>query len=638
VNPARSIDTERQPRRSARGKDLPSQAIAPLRVPGAQRSSCACGGGCPRCREQYPLQAKLQVSQPGDALEQEADRIAEQVLRGPQAEARDAPESREGSQELAPLVNEVLSTPGEPLDPATRDFMEPRFGRDLGQVRIHRDEHAAESTRSVNARAYTVGTHVVFGEGEYAPSGDAGKRLLAHEVAHVLQQDRSGSLAVQRREGKYPDPPEKFESSGTTFEWPYTILKPKKLNAKGPFSAAILDLISRWYTDVPETCVPIGAGQKGNICIPARFNAQQAVLILKLLESSSEFLAIAAKLDAFYAEEKNPGFRIFGGAAGMKFVPAGVPYRGSRDGKATAEELDVIMLDTSVNPRMRERDPLQPASEDEQVAVAFVDALVHEAVHAFRRVSKLSKGGLKGSIEEERATRKKSSAILKQISAGSAQKGIKEQAEGYIQDIAADTLTLKQVALSMVSGDEITYLESYYVDSAFGQFFEKYSNSKRDSIPELADLDDPSQVTSGGADEHASKLLSLIERHSEPREILVDRDASMTGVEPPLRVKKLPPLSPRFNAHDVFRLTVLLAQTENLKDLASEATKVKKFSPAGLAVFYHVLLVKTSLIRERLKQEHKDSGLDPTSKDHEKLCNELARKFLGETKPYDKLK
>jgi uncharacterized protein DUF4157 len=632
VNPARSIDTERQPRRSARGKDLPSQAIAPLRVPGAQRSSCACGGGCPRCREQYPLQAKLQVSQPGDALEQEADRIAEQVLRGPQAEARDAPESREGSQELAPLVNEVLSTPGEPLDPATRDFMEPRFGRELGEVRIHRDERAAESTRSVNARAYTVGTHVVFGEGEYAPSGDAGKRLLAHEMAHVLQQHRSGSLTIQRREGKYPDT--EYQSYG----FPYTVLKPKKLNVKGPFSAALLDLISSWYTDVPKTCSPIGAGQKGSICVPARFKAQQAVLIMNLLESSKEFLDIAAKLDAFYAEEKNPGFRIFGGGAGTKFVPAGAPYKVDPTGNAMTEGNDVILLDTGVNPRMEKADPLRQASEDEQVAVAFVDALVHEAVHAFRRASKLTTGGLKGSMEEELATRKKSSAILKGIQSGSSEKGIQDEAEGYIKDIGADTLTLKQVALSMVSGDEITYLESYYVDSAFGQFFEKYSNSKRDSIPELADLDDPSQVTSGGADEHASKLLSLIERHSEPREILVDRDASMTGVEPPLRVKKLPPLSPRFNAHDVFRLTVLLAQTENLKDLASEATKVKKFSPAGLAVFYHVLLVKTSLIRERLKQEHKDSGLDPTSKDHEKLCNELARKFLGETKPYDKLK
>lgn len=72
--------------------------------------------------------------------------------------------------------------------------MEPRFGREFGRVRVHTDRRAAESARSISARAYTKGEHVVFGEGQYALSNEAGRRLLAHELAHVVQQ-RSGPVA-----------------------------------------------------------------------------------------------------------------------------------------------------------------------------------------------------------------------------------------------------------------------------------------------------------------------------------------------------------------------------------------------------------------------------------------------------------
>jgi len=588
------------------------------------------------------------MSQPGDVQEREADRAAEQVLHTPEPGknldarkdaglrlSRFASGTAQRSLEIPPAVSDVVSSPGEPLDTATRAFMEPRLGHELAHVRIHRDELAVASARSVNARAYTVGAHIVFGAGEYAPSGEAGKRLLAHEMTHVLQQDRSGTLAVQRREGKYPDPDAPLVYQGQTFVSPYTILKPKKLNVKGPFTAAVLDQISRWYTDVPENCSPVGHGSKKSLCIPARFGARQAELILKLLESSAEFLDIAAKLDVFYADDKNPGFRIFGAQAGMKFVPAGVPFRTTTTEKMATEGGDVIMIDESVNPRMTAADP---SFTDEQVAVAFVDALVHEAVHAFRRVSKLTKGGLKGSIEEEFETRKKSAAILTEISTGSSQK-VKQEAEGYIKAIQADTRSLKQVALSIVSGDEITYLESFFVDSAFRQFFEKYAKSKPDLLPGLTDFDHPSAVTPGTADVHVQKVRELIEKFSEPRDVLIDRLPSSLeesrGVEPPLQVKTLPPL---LKVAESVRLLDLLDRTGSLKDLSNESNDVKKFSPAGLAVFFHILLVKTSLIKESLKQEHQNSGLDVTSKDYEEFCNGLARKFLGETKPYDQLK
>jgi len=175
-----------------------------------QRKSCACGGGCPRCWEKYPLQAKLEVSQAGDTLEQEADRVAEQVLRMQQPELSDDSEARKGiglrlsrysssspaqsSLEVPPVVHDVVRSTGEPLDPTTRAFMEPRFGQDFGSVRVHADAQAAEAVQAVDARAYTVGRHIVFGTSEYAARSVDGKRLLAHELTHVVQQGATASL------------------------------------------------------------------------------------------------------------------------------------------------------------------------------------------------------------------------------------------------------------------------------------------------------------------------------------------------------------------------------------------------------------------------------------------------------------
>src|SRR5262249_24053237 len=95
-----------------------------------------------------------------------------------------------------PIVHEALRSSGRPLDAATREFMEPRFGHDFSGVRVHTDSQAAESARAVNALAYTVGRDVVFGSGQYAPGMTAGRKLLAHELAHTIQQAGSGSVSL----------------------------------------------------------------------------------------------------------------------------------------------------------------------------------------------------------------------------------------------------------------------------------------------------------------------------------------------------------------------------------------------------------------------------------------------------------
>ena len=189
---------------------------------GRVKRKCACGGNagltaeCDECQRKHlagerlsSVQPKLTISQPGDKYEQEADRIADTVMRIPdQSVQRQADPNREeeellqtkpaahsvilqgygDSSEVPTGVQEASSAPGKALDRATRAFMEPRFGHDFSKVRVHDGTKAAESAQSVNALAYTVGNHVVFGEGQYAPYSSAGRRLLAHELTHVVQQ------------------------------------------------------------------------------------------------------------------------------------------------------------------------------------------------------------------------------------------------------------------------------------------------------------------------------------------------------------------------------------------------------------------------------------------------------------------
>lgn len=169
------------------------------------------------------IQNELSVGAPGDAHEREAHRVAEQVMRAP-ASPRQTGRAQEllqtqhtessdlGQTGVPPVVNETLRAPGQPLDPAARDLMESRFGYDFGAVRVHADERAARSAEAVSARAYTVGRDVVFGPGRYEPSSLEGQRLLAHELAHVVQQSASAPR-VQRAPEPTPNPGVQFQFS-----------------------------------------------------------------------------------------------------------------------------------------------------------------------------------------------------------------------------------------------------------------------------------------------------------------------------------------------------------------------------------------------------------------------------------------
>lgn len=110
---------------------------------------------------------------------------------------------------VPPIVNEVLRNgSGKPMNGPTRNFMESRFGRDLSQVRLHTDGLSAGSARSIGAKAYTVGSHVVFGDNAYSPDSESGQRLLAHELTHVVQQSNSSPSGTASRFSERGDPSE----------------------------------------------------------------------------------------------------------------------------------------------------------------------------------------------------------------------------------------------------------------------------------------------------------------------------------------------------------------------------------------------------------------------------------------------
>jgi uncharacterized protein YgiM (DUF1202 family) len=169
------------------------------------------------------LQAKLTVGSTGDEFEREADGVAERIVRMPgrnapgpaagggllrapvaTAQTKSAPSGGTSPVSAPSIVGDVLNSPGQPLDASTRAFMEPRFGHDFSKVRVHAGEKAADSANAVNAKAYTVGNDIVMGAGQYSPSTAEGKKLLGHELTHVVQQGGERGLIQRLIRTPYP--------------------------------------------------------------------------------------------------------------------------------------------------------------------------------------------------------------------------------------------------------------------------------------------------------------------------------------------------------------------------------------------------------------------------------------------------
>lgn len=227
--------SDQAPARTAQRAAFHRSPVSPWSIPDIsasdqpliqRKASCACGGGCPGCRQETEetIQPKLKVSTPGDQHEQEADRIADQVMRMPDSGSESVGVSRlmplerqealqfksnSGGAKMTHTADATVRSVrggGQPLPEATRAYFEPRLGQDFARVRVHADAEAATAARAVGARAYTRGHDIVFGAGEYEPTTAEGTRLLAHELVHVAQQSGSGDLVQRDLEEGMGDP------------------------------------------------------------------------------------------------------------------------------------------------------------------------------------------------------------------------------------------------------------------------------------------------------------------------------------------------------------------------------------------------------------------------------------------------
>jgi hypothetical protein len=246
--PARTADRAKRMTQPAHAGAAHASPELPAGAVIQRKAGCACGGGCPRCQQSASPRMKLNVSSPGDRYEQEADRVADHVMRMPApASAAAAPkpagaqnpariqrvcfppgnvgqedEELKRQQAAAPIQTkpkgqsrppasveahphlEALSGGGRHLPENVRSFFEPRFGHDFSHVRVHTGARAEGLAQSVNARAYTLGRDIVFGAGQYTPGTTEGRKLLAHELTHVVQQgggqSHAGAVQISRME------------------------------------------------------------------------------------------------------------------------------------------------------------------------------------------------------------------------------------------------------------------------------------------------------------------------------------------------------------------------------------------------------------------------------------------------------
>ena len=191
-----------------------------------------------RCAEKKPaafFQPKLTINSPNDVYEQEADAMAEKIMHSPGnfktangfVQPRNLPvqrkcteceeekevhrkESASSTTSFSPLVESYINNlngSGKYLSKAERNFFEPSFNYDFSQVRLHTDSRANDSADSINAHAYTQGNNIVFASNQYSPATDDGKKLMAHELTHVLQQSGSVSSGIQRQPGEVKKKP-----------------------------------------------------------------------------------------------------------------------------------------------------------------------------------------------------------------------------------------------------------------------------------------------------------------------------------------------------------------------------------------------------------------------------------------------
>jgi len=204
--------------KAAQGRALmqPARLLPSNRALLRLQRQCSCGRTCDECKQSAQNIQRLSISPAADPLEREADHIGDKVMRQSAApvSVSAAPSGVSSAPNLTPhaetQVNIVLAAPGRRLDTGFRTDMEGRFGADFSAVRTHVGQSAEAATEAVNAKAFTVGAHIVFGRDTYSPGTSTGRRLFAHELAHVVQQSKGSGVVypvLQRLPGDGMKPP-----------------------------------------------------------------------------------------------------------------------------------------------------------------------------------------------------------------------------------------------------------------------------------------------------------------------------------------------------------------------------------------------------------------------------------------------
>ncbi|HEY5749330.1 MAG TPA: DUF4157 domain-containing protein [Chryseolinea sp.] len=240
------------------------------------------------------FQPKLAIGPTDDVYEREADAVADQIMRkgdGKTVQPKISPvviqakcaaceeeeklqrkESTDTGQTVGKDLEQYVSGlkgTGQPLPTETRSFLEPKLGYDFGKVKIHNDAPAHASSRNINALAYTHGEHIVFGEGQYQPHTTPGKKLLAHELTHVVQQGSAGSSSLQQSVQREDGPPGTTTTTPTTPAGPTTATTPPTAPTTVTIDAScnakdIMDIVNEalvWLDDIYQQLLEYDADE-----------------------------------------------------------------------------------------------------------------------------------------------------------------------------------------------------------------------------------------------------------------------------------------------------------------------------------------------------------------------------------------
>jgi hypothetical protein len=253
---------------------------------------------------------RIRRSEPQDAGEQRANQLAEQALRMPRAQdcqcggtcstCRKHPGPPRFGHDFSrvrihpeqalrmPAHHGTVESPGVPLDADTRRFFEPRFGHDFSRVRVHHGESAGNSADAFDARAYTTGSHIVFGRGEYQPHSSEGRRLLAHELAHVIEpgKDRNTIWRQPKPAAKTPKDTvqaaiDAFNANAKTYADPKTQLDSAKFEKE----------INDWYATVTDTDKLIDDKLNGDVLMKRSLQSAYTAAIRALISKAATALS-----------------------------------------------------------------------------------------------------------------------------------------------------------------------------------------------------------------------------------------------------------------------------------------------------------------------------------------------------------